>query len=186
MSALEVSDEQLDAEVELPDGSCRHYGRGWLEIKSTGFRYSLCSACANVLTMIMGGDAGLRSSYGLPLALDPARSLGLRPFCANPECFVHMLEVPDAHQETEVGLPNGATRPYTRDWLLFETEARKYPLCDTCGNIAAALRGDGEGLPAPVGTSIEGQLIDPDGRVIERREPEPDPDADIVEPRILH
>lgn len=186
MNALECEDERGAAEVALPTGASRLYTRGWLLVKATGFKYPLCDSCSNVLTMIRGGDAALRHSFGIPLSVEIDRSLGLRPFCANPRCFTHALEVPDQHQSTDVGLPNGQVRSYDRAWLIFETESRRYPVCDTCGNIAAALRGEGEGAPVPEGAALHGELIGPDGKVVDRAEPEPNPDADIDEPRILH
>lgn len=108
----------------------------------------------------------------------------MRPFCANEKCFMHALEVPDDHQQTEVGLPNGASRLYTRDYLVVKRDGRRYPLCDACGNIVRVIMGEGGGLKPSTGIHLSGELIGPDGQPVHSAKPEPE--TDIREPEIKH
>lgn len=183
MSSLEVADDVRAREVEWPDGSSRLYTRGWLVTRDGSQRYPLCSSCADVLRVIQGDGEGWPRSHGLPLAAPLGEQL--LPFCANPQCFTHALAVPASHVETVVGLEGGSERSYTRDWLVTHKHGRKYPVCDACGNVAAAIRGDGEGLQPTDGVEVSGELVGPDGETVERVTPETE--ADIAEPEIqLH
>lgn len=108
----------------------------------------------------------------------------MRPFCANEKCFMSSLEVPDDQQSVRVSLPNGASRLYTRDYLIVKRDGRRYPLCDSCGNIMRVIMGEGEGMRPSTGLSLSGELIGPDGKVVHRHGPHGP--GDIAEPEIEH
>jgi len=95
-----------------------------------------------------------------------------RPFCANTKCFMHAMEVPDSQQTAEIGLPNGMKRTLHRDYLVVKKDGRKYPLCDTCGNVMRVIMGEGEDLPPGFGMSIDAHVVDPHGNIVHSDEPE--------------
>lgn len=182
MNAVEVPDATEARRVQWPDGSVRLYTRDWLYVNAIGAWYPMCHACGNMLAMVRSEGERVRPALGLPLAAMPGNAL--LPFCANEHCFAHVLEVPAFHEQAVVRLPNGSARTFTRDWLHCRKHGRKYPLCDCCGNVAAVIRGDGEGLKPAAGTTVTGALYDPEGKLLHVAEPEPEP-ADIDEPEIL-
>lgn len=180
LHAHQAENEQVVADIQLPDGEVRRYSRGWLLVKATGWPYPLCECCATALNAMRSDGEHLNRGLAVPIERDVS---SLRPFCSIPKCFLFDLEVPADQPYVDVGLPTGTVLRYSRDWLVNRKEARRFSLCESCGNVLAIIRGDGEGLDIDAGQHVQAELVAPDGQVVRAEGPEP-AEGDIQAPTI--
>lgn len=179
LNGHQAEDHDTGVEIELPTGAVRHFKRGWLISKADDHRYPLCECCATVIEAMRSDGSNLNRNMAVPMAADVS---SIRPFCAIPKCFLHDLDTPADQPYVDVGLPSGTTLRYKRDWLISRKEGVRFPLCESCGNVLAAMRGDGEGFEADAGMNLSGAKVGPDGEVVDEYVPEPG--GDIPEPAI--